>query len=178
MVTMTAPRPSVRVPSAGAFDFETAFADLFARAYRVAFRLLGSRADAEEIAQETLARAYDRWPKLTGGGRGRPDGWVSTVAANLAIDRWRRAGRRLEVHAEVEPSGPSDETTTALRLALHEALARLPRRQREVVVLRFLADLPEAAVAASLGCSVGTVKQHASRGLARLRASLGDVRED
>jgi RNA polymerase sigma-70 factor (sigma-E family) len=173
---MTAPRPTVPMP--GPTDFEAGFGELYNRAYRVAFRLLGSRADAEEIAQETLARAFDRWPKLTGSGKGRPDGWVSTVAANLAIDRWRRAGRRLEVHTDVDRAVPAAEDATALRLALHEALRRLPRRQREVVVLRFLADLPEAAVAESLGCSIGAVKQHASRGLARLRTSLGDVRED
>ena len=53
-------------------------------------------------------------------------------------------------------------------------LRRLSRRQREVVAMRYLADLPEAEVAAALGCSVGTVKQHASRGLAALRAALAD----
>jgi RNA polymerase sigma factor (sigma-70 family) len=52
-------------------------------------------------------------------------------------------------------------------------LATLSRRQREVIVLRFLADLPEADVARALGCSVGSVKQHSSRGLANLRNSLG-----
>jgi DNA-directed RNA polymerase specialized sigma24 family protein len=52
-------------------------------------------------------------------------------------------------------------------------LRGLSRRQREVVALRYLADLPETDVARALGCSVGTVKQHASRGLAALRAALG-----
>ena len=52
-------------------------------------------------------------------------------------------------------------------------LRSLSRRQREVVALRYLADLPEADVARALGCSVGTVKQHASRGLAALRVALG-----
>ena len=54
---------------------------------------------------------------------------------------------------------------------LHHALGRLSRRQREVLVLRFLADLPEADVAQALGCSVGSVKQHAARGLAALRTA-------
>jgi len=63
------------------------------------------------------------------------------------------------------------------RMELVTHLARLPRRQREVVVLRYLADLPEAAVAEALGCSVGTVKRHASRGLGSLRLALGPVAE-
>ena len=60
------------------------------------------------------------------------------------------------------------------RLDLQRALRDLPKRQRDVVVLRYVADQPEDAVAAALGVSVGTVKTHASRGLAALRARLGD----
>jgi RNA polymerase sigma factor (sigma-70 family) len=60
----------------------------------------------------------------------------------------------------------------AQRRQLVELLQALPKRQREVVALRYLADLSEAEVAAALGCSVGTVKQHASRGLASMRATL------
>ena len=59
------------------------------------------------------------------------------------------------------------------RAELVEVLRSLSRRQREVVALRYLADLPEADVARALGCSIGTVKQHASRGLAALRVALG-----
>lgn len=59
------------------------------------------------------------------------------------------------------------------RHGLVAALHRLPRRQREVLALRYLADLPEADVAAQLRTSVGTVKQHAHRGIARLRQELG-----
>jgi RNA polymerase sigma factor (sigma-70 family) len=65
-----------------------------------------------------------------------------------------------------------------LRDQVLRALQELPQRQRAVVVLRYFDDLPEAAVADILGCSVGSVKTHASRALARLRMSdhLGDVR--
>ncbi|HMC69548.1 MAG TPA: sigma factor-like helix-turn-helix DNA-binding protein, partial [Mycobacteriales bacterium] len=61
------------------------------------------------------------------------------------------------------------------RLHLRNVVSSLPRRQREVVTLRYLADVPEATVAQVLGCSVGSVKKHASRGLAALREILGDV---
>jgi len=60
-----------------------------------------------------------------------------------------------------------------LRIALVQALRRLPRRQREAVALRYLVDLPDREVAAALGVSVGSVKVHLHRGLASLRSSLG-----
>ena len=92
------------------------------------------------------------------------------MAANLALGSVRRERRRLRAgsDAATSPAATSDATSTE-RLDLQRALAKLPRRQREVVVLRYLADRPEAEVAALLGCSPGTVKQHASRGLAALR---------
>jgi RNA polymerase sigma-70 factor (sigma-E family) len=145
--------------------FELAFPDLYRLAYRVAFKILGDRGDAEDVAQEALARALTRWWRL----ESEPHGWVSRVASNLAIDRYRRRGRSLPTSSE--PSGSVDPYQSE-RVDLAEALARLPRRQREVVVLRYLGDWSEADVAAELGCSVGTVKTHASRGLAAMRSSL------
>ncbi len=143
-------------------SFELAFADLYRLAYRVAFRILGDRGDAEDVAQETLARATLRWGKL----HDRPEGWVSRVASNLAVDRYRR--RRREPAIATGPIGIVDDRTVE-RGDLVTALRRLPRRQREVVVLRYVADLSEADVAAALGCSVGSVKTHASRGLSAMR---------
>src|SRR5580700_5117181 len=69
--------------------FEDAFPDLYRLAYRVSFRVLGDRGDAEDVAQEALARAHLRWIRLWD----RPEGWVVTVATNLAIDRTRRRRR-------------------------------------------------------------------------------------
>jgi RNA polymerase sigma factor (sigma-70 family) len=78
--------------------------------------------------------------------------------------------RRPEVLADVEPPGQPDSTDSIhLRHALTEALATLPPRQRAVLVLRYWEQLSEAEAAEVLGCSVGTVKSTASRGLARLR---------
>jgi RNA polymerase sigma-70 factor (sigma-E family) len=144
--------------------FEEAFDGLYARAYGVAFQLLGRRSEAEDVAQETLARAYVHWRAI----RGRPEGWVVKVAGNLSIDSWRR-NRRLQHGEAVDAATPEPD---AARVDLHRALRKLSRRQREVLVLRFLADLPEADVAVALGCSVGSVKVHASRGLASLRTSM------
>src|ERR1043165_7688743 len=143
------------------------FPELFRAAYRVAYRLLGSREDAADCAQEACARACADWPKLTRSGNPVP--WVVRVSSNLAIDRWRRT-KRTRGHGSssaVPVFDPDPE-----RIDLYRALAALPRRQRDVMVLRHLADLPETAVAEPLGCSVGTVKSNASRARAALRAVL------
>jgi RNA polymerase sigma factor (sigma-70 family) len=70
------------------------------------------------------------------------------------------------------------EDLSTIRVALAQALQMLSRRQRDVVVLRFVAGLSEPEVAASLGISLGSVKTHAPRGLASLRSRLGDRREE
>lgn len=139
-------------------EFADAYPEMYHQAYRAAFPILGSRAEAEEVAQESLAKAWARWSAV----RGHSEAWVATVAANEAIDIWRRRQRtgRLPV---TDASTP--EHVVDLRINLVRALRRLPRRQREVVVLRYLVDLPEQAVAEALSISVGTVKSHAARGI-------------
>jgi len=152
-------------PTAAARDFDEAFPALFRDGYRVAYRLLGDREDAADAAQEACARACVRWRRLVRGGDPAP--WVVRVAGNIAIDTWRR--RRTAATHPIPGAAP---TTTPDRVDLHRALDKLPRRQREVIVLRYFADLPEAVVAEALGCSVGAVKTHASRAMAALRVEL------
>lgn len=152
--------------------FGDAFDDLSAVAHRVAFRLLGDRGEAEEVTQEALVRAYLRWRRVAPYA----EAWVARVATNLALDHHRRRARQRR-HAEaVAPAGLGsvDDPAAGLvsRLELVEGLRRLPRRQREVVALRYLADVSEAETARLLGCAPGTVKQHAHRGLAALRLGL------
>jgi len=160
-----------RRAATGSYDLR--FDDLAAIAYRVAYRLLGSRPDAEDVAQEALARALVRWRGIDD----HAEPWVARVAANLALDVLRRRRRRPTVVDAAErpaPAGPSSID----RLELVRLLEELPRRQREVVVLRYLADLSEAATAEELGTSVGTVKQHAHRGLAALRLAWAGLDAD
>lgn len=152
-------------PGPGAVSFEESFSTLFALAYRVSYRVLGDRADAEDVAQEALARAHLRWIALGA----HPEGWIVTVATHLAIDRVRRR-RRAPVPRREQLT--LVDTHLGERLDLARALRRLPRRQREVVVLRYLADWSELEVAEALGCSPGTVKSHAARGLHALRRHL------
>jgi RNA polymerase sigma-70 factor (sigma-E family) len=149
-------------------SFEEAFPVLVRDAYRVAHRLLGDRAEAEDIAQEACARAYSRWSSV----RDHAEPWCVRVASNLAMDRLRSRTRTLRRDSELANAGTVGAVfagSSADRVDLVKALTSLPRRQREVVVLRYLGDLSEAQTAEALGCSVGTVKTHASRGLARLR---------
>ena len=146
--------------------YEEQFAGLYRISFRVAFRILGSQAEAEDVAQETMAKAYTRWRRV----RNEPARWVSRVSANNAIDVWRKRSRQELTADEVVRSHEGEPIIE--RLALVEALARLSRRQREVVVLRYLAGYPEADVAEILECSVGSVKTHASRGLTSLRSTL------
>jgi RNA polymerase sigma factor (sigma-70 family) len=144
----------------GPDTFDSAFVRLFVLAARTARRLLRDEARAEDVAAETLARAFARWSHVEPFA----EQWVTRVAVNLALDGLRREARRKEVPpADVSPEDPTS------RLAVEAALARLPRRQREAVVLRYALDLDEATAADVLGISVPTLHTHVKRALARLR---------
>lgn len=151
-------------------EFEERFDALAVVAHRVAYRLLGDREAAQDVAQEALTRAFVRWRRI----EGYAEPWVARVAANLALGQLRRR-RPIQPRLEVDARHSERATDGVLqRAVLADALARLPHRQRDVVVLRYLADLPEAEVAVLLGCAPGTVKSHAHRALGTLRTQLGD----
>jgi len=161
-------RLAVQGVSPGDDGFEEVYRRLFPRAATLAYRLLDDRTAAEDVAAEALARTYAHWRKVS--GLAYLDGWVLRVATNLAIDVARRRPPILRADEGVDPS----EATT-LRLALVAALKSLPRRQRQAVVLRYLSGLPEQEVARTLGVSASTASTHVQRGLAALRAHLGEA---
>ena len=158
------PRAEPLVPAAPPEDFADAFDELYDCAYQQAYKLIGDRAEAEDLAQEACTRACLRWRRLD-----NPRAWVVRVTTNLAFDRFRRLrnARKLTQFPAAVAVAADDR-----HLDLHRALSKLPKRQREVVALRYLADLSEAQTAAELGCSPGTVKSHAARGLRALRMTL------
>ena len=133
--------------------------------------MLGEPGAAEDVAAEAMVRTYARWDQV----RGLPyrDAWVLRVTTNLALDALRRRQPR---HGP--PLQDEFEDATAQRMTLTAALKQLPRRQREVVALRYLAGLSEHDVAAALGIGDGTVKTHVSRALHRLRETLTDNFEE
>jgi RNA polymerase sigma-70 factor (sigma-E family) len=139
---------------------------------QTAYLLTGDRHRAEDLLQTALTRAYLRWDRISNED---PEGYVRRILANAHIDWWRRRPWREEPTAEV-PDAPEGSDATAaydVRDAVLQALARLSRRQRAVVVLRYFEDLSEAEIAGLLNCSPGTVKSAASRAMAKLRDDAG-----
>jgi RNA polymerase sigma-70 factor (sigma-E family) len=134
----------------------------------------GQRHVAEELAQDALARACERWDTVH--RMASPVGWTYRVAFNLAASRWRRfaAERRALERLPIGVSAVDDTSTNVERVVLRDALARLPQRQRRAVVLRYLSDLSIADTAVALGCEEGTVRSLTSQGISRLRAVLGE----
>ena len=178
-------------------DFVGRFDELHRVAYRASFVVLGQREDAQDCAQEALARTLAHWPTVA--DHAVP--WVARVATNLALDRarWqarrRRADRRRSpatsevvhptdiadesvvrssgVESAAGRSGSAESDVSTARHDLAVALRSLPRRQRDAVVLRHLLGLSEQETATAMGCSVGTVKSSTSRALDALRRALG-----
>jgi RNA polymerase sigma-70 factor (sigma-E family) len=152
-------------------SFEEFVQDCSPRLFRTALLLAGQdRAAAEDLLQLALERAYRHWARVC--RTGEPERYVQRILANASNDRWRRVARRRERPlnpGDADPPAPDQSDAVAERDFLMRALAALPPRQRTVLVLRYFNDLSEAEVADALGCSVGTVKSQASRGLARLR---------
>jgi RNA polymerase sigma-70 factor (sigma-E family) len=135
---------------------------------RTAVLLCGDALRAEELVQATLERTYRSWSKA----RDRdPLAYARRTLVNLRIDTWRRTGREVLSPPDELPvtSSPDHAGEVATHNVVVRALAQLPLAQRRVVVLRHLLDLSEAETAAELGITVGTVKSHNARGLARLR---------
>lgn len=151
----------------GEEDFQAVFPGLFLTAYRVAYRVLGDVTEAEDAAAEALARTLKAWRRVA--SLPYREAWVARVATNVAIDRVRR--RPLDVPRAAPVADVAE--TAVLRMALSAALLALPRRQREVVALRYLGGFTEADVAGSLGISANSVKKHTQRGISALRARLG-----
>lgn len=150
-------------------SFEEVFPVLIRDAYRVAYRLLGDRGEAEDVAQEACARAYSRWSSI----RDHAEPWCVRVASNLALDLLRARTRALKRNERIAAEqSPATGASTDDRIDLYAALSKLPKRQRESVILRYLGDLSEAQTADVMGCSVGSVKTHSSRGLAALKQVL------
>lgn len=150
--------------AANGFDeFYRAHFDPVARALTLAG---ADRELARDAAQEAFARALRRWRHVR--EMDRPDGWVYVVAMNQLRDHWRK----LERNAPPEPVVIDDGASVATRLTVRDAIATLPPRQRQAVVLRYLADLPVADVAVAMGCAEGTVKAALHHALKAMRVEL------
>jgi len=135
---------------------------------------------AEELTQETLARVWDRWDTVRSGGS--REAWAWRVALNLSASWFRRRAAERRANGRVGVTPASEEPSEAAdRLAVREAVAALPARQRAVLVLRYYDDLSVEDTAIALCCAPGTVKSLTHRAISGLRARLGiyvDVTEE
>jgi RNA polymerase sigma-70 factor (ECF subfamily) len=139
----------------------------------------GSVATAEDSVQEALARAWERLER--GDGIDRLGAWVTTVALNLArsqMRRWRSERRARDRLGPLRDDLSDAPAASGVAHAVREALRALPRRQREVTVLRYYAGLDVREIAEHLGVADGTVKAMLFRARKSLAAALGDETED
>jgi RNA polymerase sigma-70 factor (sigma-E family) len=151
----------------GGEDFSAFATSRWPGLVRLAFGLTGDRWLAEDIAQTALARAYVAWRRVSRADD--PDAYLRRILINASHRRFRR--RRVSEQPGDLPETPVDGPADLVgeRDALLAALQELPPRQRTVIVLRYWEDLTDAQIAATLGCSPGTVRSQLSRALAKLR---------
>lgn len=134
--------------------------------WRTAYLLTHDHHLAEDLLQTALTKAWQVWPRV----EGNPEPYVRKILVNTYTSWWRRKWTG-EQPTEVLPESAGEDAHAIADVGhdLWQAMNRLPRRMRAVVVLRYLEDLSEAETARLLDCSVGTVKSQAAKGLARLR---------
>lgn len=135
---------------------------------KAAWLLTGDWQRAEDLLQTALAKAYLRWDRIQPG---RHEAYLRRVLTTTYATWWRRAWKAEQPSAELPDTTTADDAFAGveLRQALVRALSGLSRRQRATVVLRFYFDLSESETAATLDCSVGTVKSQTAKAFAKLR---------
>src|SRR6266571_7164469 len=156
--------------------------------YRVARHLVGSREEAEDLMQETYARAFRSWRSFTPGTNLRA--WLLRILTNLNIDRGRRIQRQpgsrpleetdyfLYNRLEETSDGPTDEERVVQRLSQNdvvEALSEVPHDFRDVIVLVDIGDFTYADAAQSLDIPIGTVMSRLHRGRRILKQAMAET---
>lgn len=154
-------------------------------ALRVATTMMGTGGEADDVVQDAFVKAFTRLHQFRDGHSFRS--WLLMIVANEARNRHRSTGRRaiLALRVAARPDDPSVDPETdpalaheaaELRTRLAVAVSALTERDREIVALRYFAELSEAETAAALGVPVGTVKSRLNRALGRLRAAMAEAR--
>lgn len=141
---------------------------------RIAYAVCRDDARAEDVLQEALVKLYLAWPRIV--GTGREEAYARRIIVNADLDQRRRPWHKRRSSVPVElldtPTRPGAEPED--RLELLAELRRLPAMQRRTVVLRYWLGFSVEDTAHELSISAGTVKSHASRGLAALRARMAE----
>lgn len=144
-------------------------------------RMLQDPAEAEDVAQEAMLRLWRMAPGWR-PGEAQVSTWLWRVAANLVTDRLRRRRGGVDLEAVPEPEDPAPSALQVLQqadraAALEAALAALPERQRQAVVLRHIEGLPNPEIARIMGIGVEAVESLTARGKRALAALLSGQRE-
>jgi RNA polymerase sigma-70 factor (sigma-E family) len=146
--------------------FEEYVAARSGRLLGTAYLLTRDHGLAEDLVQTALTKAWFAWNRIDGD----PEPYVRKVLVNTYASWWRRKWNGEHPTEELPDAGHADHAgSTADAHDLWQAMGRLPRRQRAVIVLRYFEDLTEAQTARVLDCSVGTVKSQTAKALAKLR---------
>ncbi len=152
-------------------SFDVFYAASVRRVTGQVYLMTGSRSEADDCVQEAYARAWQRWGRVS--GYHDPEAWVRTVAYRISVDTWRHslrrraAYRRYGMTENLPGVGPD-------RVAIIDALRRIPAAQRQAIVLYHLVGLPVEQVARETGVPAGTVKARLARGRQALAALLSD----
>ncbi|QIX28308.1 SigE family RNA polymerase sigma factor [Nocardioides sp. JQ2195] len=154
------------VPMTDRVDFDDFVAARSSGLLRTAYLLTHDHALAEDLLQTALTKAWFAWSRIDGN----PEPYIRKILVNTYATWWRRKWNG-ELASDQLPERPGAGSSDAVddNHDLWQAMERLPRRQRAVVVLRYFEDLSEADTAELLGCSRGTVKSQLSKALAKLR---------
>lgn len=136
----------------------------------------GNRTVAEDLTQEALARAWERWSRVREARSAQA--WTFRVAFNLSASRFRRLGaeRRARQRAGVVSEG-YENVDRATVISVRKAVRELPMRRRTAIVLRYYLELPVSETAAVMGCSQGTVKALCAQAVTALRDHAGLVNQ-
>ena|SRR5687767_6230310 len=148
----------------------------YPRLARAMFAYTGDREVACEVAQEAMARSWSHWARVARFAN--PAAWTCRVAMNLANSKWRRRLLARHVAAEGSTNEAAVDIDVGMRLAVRQAVAELPRRQRTAVVLRYFVDLSVEDVARLMRCRPGTVTALTAQAIGRLRACAALTEHD
>jgi RNA polymerase sigma-70 factor (ECF subfamily) len=170
-----------RVAGGDAAALRTLYDVCAGRAMSIAYRVLASRSEAEEVVQETFVQVW-RQAASYDASRGGAMAWIATIVRSRALDRLRsraaseRAVARSEDDPDAQPTAPAPAEVAAqreLRAQVMAALAALPVEQRSAIELAYYEGLSHSEIAARLGDPLGTVKTRVRLGLAKLASVLG-----
>jgi RNA polymerase sigma-70 factor (ECF subfamily) len=150
-------------------DFDSFYIGAVRRVVLYLYAACGDRSDAQDLAQEAFARAWQHWSKVS--RYDDPEAWVRKVAWRLMINRWRGLRTRLAAGARMGPPEQVTDPPSPDRVAILDALQQLSKSQRQVIALFYLLDMPIREIAETTGVPEGTVKAR----LSRARATLGGL---